>query len=77
MIDLTIIIPTFNRPDLLDRALGSIFIGNTNNIQVIVVDDCESCSGFQITQKYPANYYAKKILIEGYPVAEILHSSWL
>ena len=65
MLDLSIIIPTFKRPKSLERALASIYNQNPDNIQVIVVDDCEECSGFDATLKYPVNYYSKKLIDKG------------
>lgn len=65
MFDLSIIIPTYKRPELLKRALESIFRQNTDNIQVIVIDDCEEYSGFPVVKNFSVNYYCKSNIQKG------------
>jgi glycosyltransferase involved in cell wall biosynthesis len=62
---LSIIIPTYKRPLLLNRALQSIYIQDTESVQVIVIDDCNDCSAFDVVKNYPANYYAKRNINKG------------
>ena len=38
-ITLTVIIPTYNRPDLICRAIDSVLVQHIENIEIIVVDD--------------------------------------
>lgn len=61
MLNLSIIIATYKRPQLLNRCLESIYLNLGQNIQVIVVDDSEAGEGFDIVSKYPATYMKKSI----------------
>lgn len=39
---ITVIIPTYNRPDCLKKALGSLALQTDNRFNVVVVDDCST-----------------------------------
>ena len=39
---ITVIIPTYNRPDCLKKALGSLALQTDNRFNVLVVDDCST-----------------------------------
>ena len=57
--DLSIIVPTYKRPDLLTRTLNSIAAATTCKYEVIVIDDCPEGSGFAAARSYNAKYYCK------------------
>lgn len=61
---LSICIPTFNRCEVLDNTLNSLFSNpefNSNKIEVIVSDNCSNDNTEQIVGKYPlVKYYRNK-----------------
>lgn len=57
--DLSIIVPTYKRPELLTRTLESIAAATSCNYEIIVVDDCPEGSGFAAARKFNAKYYCK------------------
>lgn len=58
---ISVIVPTFERSDLLPRALDSIFAQTWTNVEVIVVDDNIPGSDWQKkTQNVLASYHEKK-----------------
>lgn len=59
MVKLSIVIPTYKRPELLSRCLESIYFNLGVNIQVVVVDDSDNGEGFEVSQKYPVTYIKK------------------
>lgn len=65
MTTLTIVIPTYKRPELLRRCLGSVYAAGAGDIQVIVVDDDSDCSGFAAARDFPCNYVAKRGIRRG------------
>lgn len=57
----TVVMPTFKRPEMLERALGSVFSQTYKNIEVIVVDDNGENEDYdefylEIEKKYPIRY---------------------
>ncbi|MDP5032266.1 glycosyltransferase family 2 protein, partial [Paraglaciecola sp.] len=58
----SVIIPTYNRISLLSRALESVIAQDTNNIQVIVIDDNSTDN----TQALLADYATKHPFISYY-----------
>lgn len=40
--NISVVIPTRNRPDYLKNALQSVFLQNLNDIEVVVIDDCSN-----------------------------------
>jgi glycosyltransferase involved in cell wall biosynthesis len=48
----SIIIPTFNRPEMLGRALESVIQQGFENLEIIIVDDCSSVPYDAIIEKY-------------------------
>lgn len=59
MTDLSIIVPTYKRPELLVRCLESLYLNLGKEIQVIVVDDSDEGEGFDAAKKYPVTYVKK------------------
>jgi glycosyltransferase involved in cell wall biosynthesis len=57
--DLSIIIPTYKRPELLVRTLESIAPATSCNYEIIVIDDCTEGSGFAPARRFNAKYYCK------------------
>jgi abequosyltransferase len=61
---LSICIPTFNRSEVLDNTLNSLFSNsefNSNQIEVIVSDNCSTDNTVQVVTKYPlVKYYRNK-----------------
>lgn len=61
---LSICIPTFNRSEVLDNTLNSLFSNsefNSNQIEVIVSDNCSTDNTAQVVTKYPlVKYYRNK-----------------
>lgn len=58
---LSIVVPTYKRPQLLSRCLESIYLNLGNHVQVVVVDDSDGGEGFDICQKYSVTYIRKSI----------------
>jgi glycosyltransferase involved in cell wall biosynthesis len=52
MPSVSIIIPTYNRADLLPRAIDSVLCQSYQDIEIIVVDDASSDSTCNVIQKY-------------------------
>lgn len=53
----SVIIPTFRRPDTLGRAIESVILQSYRNIEVIIVDDNSPETDFRImTEKYMEKY---------------------
>lgn len=44
----SIVIATYQRPRLLQRALGSVLSQSYDNIEVLVIDDSDSCEGLEV-----------------------------
>jgi glycosyltransferase involved in cell wall biosynthesis len=49
--DLTVVIPTFRRPENLRQALKSVLRQKGVSIEVLVVDDCPACSAEPVVQR--------------------------
>lgn len=58
---LSIVVPTYKRPQLLNRCLKSIYFNLGVDVQVVVVDDSDCGEGFDICQKYSVTYIRKSI----------------
>jgi GalNAc5-diNAcBac-PP-undecaprenol beta-1,3-glucosyltransferase len=56
---ISIIIPTFKRPEKLARALASIPAACAVPHEVIVIDDCTDGSAFPVAQQFKAQYLCK------------------
>jgi glycosyltransferase involved in cell wall biosynthesis len=50
--EISVIVPTFNRPGLLSEALKSVFAQETEALEVIVVDDSPDCSARSEVQTF-------------------------
>lgn len=57
--ELTIIVPTYRRPEKLDRALGSIATATSRSHEVIVIDDCPDGSAFPVAKQHGTRYMCK------------------
>lgn len=57
---LSIIIPAYNNYEELNKLCNSIFKNETNNIEVIVIDDGSEISFQNIIDRYPIKYYKIK-----------------
>jgi glycosyltransferase involved in cell wall biosynthesis len=57
---LSIIIPTYSRPEQLRRAIESINGGGKNDIEVVVVDDDPAMSAANVVAAYPSVRYVAK-----------------
>ena len=44
MILVTVIIPTYNRPELLNKAVSSVLDQNIEEIEILIIDDCSDIS---------------------------------
>lgn len=55
----SIIIPTFNRPDHLERAIESSLKQDYENIEIIVVDDCSDLNLERFRGRYPTVKFLK------------------
>lgn len=49
---ISVIIPTFNRASLLDRALNSVFQQNSTEFEVVVSDNCSTDNTSEVVEKY-------------------------
>ncbi len=52
MIKVSVIIPTYNRSDLLERALKSVINQTIKNIEILVVDDCSTDNTSKLIKQY-------------------------
>ncbi len=60
----SVIIPTYNRPELLERALQSLFAQTLKDFEIIVVNDC-GVALEEILSKYDKIVYVKKATNSG------------
>jgi glycosyltransferase involved in cell wall biosynthesis len=58
---LSIVVPTYKRPQLLNRCLESIYLNLGHHVQVVVVDDSDGGEGFDVAQKHSVTYIKKSI----------------
>jgi GalNAc5-diNAcBac-PP-undecaprenol beta-1,3-glucosyltransferase len=58
-IDVSVVVPTYQRPEKLARALTSIGSACNATHEVIVVDDCPQGSGFEVAKRFNARYLFK------------------
>jgi len=56
---LSIIVPTYQRPQKLERALASVASATNCHFEIIVIDDCPQGSAFSIANRYGARYVCK------------------
>jgi glycosyltransferase involved in cell wall biosynthesis len=56
---LSIVLPTYRRPQTLERALASIAPATQADCEVIVVDDCPDGSAFELARRFGARYIFK------------------
>ncbi|WP_418319367.1 glycosyltransferase family 2 protein [Piscinibacter sakaiensis] len=59
---LSIVVPTYRRPQTLERALASVAAATSTvaaDREVIVVDDCADGSGFDLARRFGARYVCK------------------
>lgn len=57
--ELSIIIPTYRRPEKLFRALSSVNESISHAHEVIVIDDCPDGSAFEVSLKFKVRYVNK------------------
>jgi glycosyltransferase involved in cell wall biosynthesis len=57
--ELSIIIPTYRRPEKLHRALSSVIESMSYAHEVIVIDDCPDGSAFEVALKFKVRYVNK------------------
>lgn len=63
---ISVIIPTYKRPDLLTRALNSLTIETSTCIDIIVVDDDPYASGAEVAKQFnTVRYFAKRGIDKG------------
>ncbi|MBI2135155.1 glycosyltransferase [Candidatus Woesearchaeota archaeon] len=55
--EISIIIPVFNRPDLLDKCLKSVFSQDYRNFEVLVIDDGSTIGHKDVIKKYKVRYF--------------------
>ena len=65
--DISIIVPSFKRPEKLARALASISNASSRPHEIILVDDCADGSAFAIGKQYGARYFLKAGIDQGLP----------
>ena len=58
--EISIIIPVFNRPDLLDKCLKSVFSQDYKNFEVLVIDDGSTIDHKGVIKKYKLRYFYMK-----------------
>ena len=65
--EISIIIPCFKRLEKLERALASIKPACSNPYEIILVDDCQDGSAFEMSKKYATRYVLKAGIDKGLP----------
>jgi glycosyltransferase involved in cell wall biosynthesis len=63
--DISIIVPSFKRPEKLARALASIANASSRPHEIILVDDCADGSAFAIGKQFGARYFLKAGVDQG------------
>ncbi len=59
--DITVVIPTYNRYEVLQRALTSVYVQSYMPKEVIIIDDGSTDNSSQITKQFPdVNYIYQK-----------------
>lgn len=48
----SVIVPSYNHPEFLDRRMESLLSQTYPNIEIIVIDDCSTAGNIEILQKY-------------------------
>lgn len=61
---ISVVIPTFNREKLIERAVESVLNQSYNDIEIIVVDDCSTDNTHLIMEKYKNNKKVKYIKLK-------------
>ena len=56
---ISVVVPTYQRPQLLERALKSIGEATSATHEIIVIDDSPDGSGFEAARRYGAKYVFK------------------
>lgn len=75
---ITIVVRTFNRPELLKECLSSIALQTYDNWELLLFDDAASEENFSIYKKFKANFSDKRILyLTSQTNYEMFKSSWL
>ena len=69
----TVIIPTFNRAHVIQKAINSVLIQNYKNFELIIIDDGSTDNTEEIIKKFHEVIYKKKIM-KGNHKQEILGS---
>ena len=57
--DVSVIIPTYRRPEKLARALASLSSARGSRYEVIVIDDCSDGSAYKVAMEFKAQYFCK------------------
>src|SRR5690606_25563990 len=57
--EVSFIVPTYRRPEKLERALASIRPACSVPHEIIVVDDCSEGTAFAVAQRFGAQYVCK------------------
>jgi glycosyltransferase involved in cell wall biosynthesis len=65
--EISIIVPCYKRLEKLERALASIKTACCTAFEIILVDDCQDGSAFEISRKYNARYVWKGGINKGLP----------
>src|SRR5262249_42438990 len=60
LVNLSVIVPTFNRAALLERCLRSLIAAGVTNMEIIVVDDGSTDSTATVVALYPGIEYIPK-----------------
>ena len=56
----TVIIPTFNRAHVIQKAINSVLIQNYKNFELIIIDDGSTDNTEEIIKKFHEVIYKKK-----------------
>jgi glycosyltransferase involved in cell wall biosynthesis len=63
---ISIVIPTYKRPEMLHRSLASIQYNLMHELDILVIDDDPEMSGSEVVKKYPnVRYFAKRGINRG------------
>lgn len=74
--EVSVVVPTYKRPEKLNRALSSVAASVQRAHEVLVIDDCPEGSGFEVARRHGARYVFKAGLERGHSCSRNIGIQW-